>query len=114
MRVLVCGGRDFSDIETLDRVLGELHAEKPVAVMIHGAAKGADTLAGAWAKRHGVPTLEFAADWQRHGRSAGPVRNRQMLDIGKPDLVVAFAGQRGTTNMIEQARDAGVTVRQIK
>jgi hypothetical protein len=114
MRVLVCGGRLYNDIETLDRALGELHAKSPIDVVIHGAAAGADTLAGAWAKRHGIPTQEFRADWIKHRRSAGPIRNRDMLEIGKPDLVVAFPGERGTRNMMEQARVAGVPVAEIK
>ncbi|BAQ18361.1 hypothetical protein GL4_2928 [Methyloceanibacter caenitepidi] len=82
--------------------------------MIHGNATGADALAGFWAIAVGVPILAFAADWNKHGRAAGPIRNKQMLDEGKPDLVIAFPGGRGTANMVRQARERGVEVVEVK
>lgn len=109
-RVLVCGGRDFSDWGELTRILNDLHADRGFTVLIEGGAKGADTLAHNWAVAHKVETLEFPADWERFGRSAGHVRNRQMLEEGRPDLVVAFSGGRGTANMVTLATDAGVEV----
>jgi hypothetical protein len=79
-------------------------------VLIHGNAKGADTLAKRWAVAHSVWHLPFEPDWQTHGDLAGPIRNRRMLDEGKPDLVLAFPGGRGTRNMVVQAKLAGVPV----
>lgn len=106
MRLLVCGGRDFTDRDWLYSVLDDI---KP-AVVIHGAAPGADTLAGDWAKERGVPVEAYPADWDKHGRAAGPIRNSRMLREGKPDLVLAFPGGRGTANMVKQAGQAGVGV----
>jgi hypothetical protein len=114
MRVLVCGGRDFSDRELLFDTLAALHAATPITALIHGAAKGADRLAGEWGESAGVPVLAFPADWKRYRNAAGPKRNAQMLAEGKPDLVVAFPGGTGTANMIGQATAAGVTVRRIE
>jgi hypothetical protein len=51
---------------------------------------------------------------KKHGRAARPIRNQRMLDEGKPDLVVAFPGGRGTTDMIRRAERAGVPVRQVQ
>lgn len=110
MRVLVCGGRDFNDWEMLCEELTDLWSHE-VEAIIHGGARGADSLAGEYARAVGVDEIVFRADWERHGRSAGPIRNRQMLVEGKPDLVVAFPGGRGTANMIEQAMAAGVEVK---
>ena len=110
MRVLVCGGRDFADFAMACRTLDELHAETPISVVIHGAARGADTMAESWARSRGVAYERYPADWDRDGRAAGPIRNRRMLVEGKPDLVVAFPGGRGTANMVEQAAKAGVRV----
>lgn len=107
---MVCGGRDYADRDTVFRVLDWMHAEKEIAVVIHGAASGADTLADAWAKARGIETMPFDAQWKKHGKSAGPIRNRQMIVSGKPDAVVAFPGGRGTANMIDQARNAGISV----
>jgi hypothetical protein len=55
MRVLVCGGRSFDDLPLLDRTLDELHAERPIAAVIHGGAVGADTMAHFWAGAAAVP-----------------------------------------------------------
>lgn len=108
MRVLVCGGRDFTDTASAYRELDRLHREYAFDVVIEGDAKGADRIAGYWARKNRVDNLKFPADWTRYGKRAGYMRNRQMLDEGKPDLVVAFPGGRGTTMMMELAREAGV------
>ena len=52
------------------------------------------------------------ADWEKHGKAAGPKRNKRMLEW-KPDLVVAFPGGKGTANMVQQARQAGVEVIEV-
>jgi predicted Rossmann-fold nucleotide-binding protein len=111
--VLVCGGRRYSDHVTLGRVLADIHAEKPIGVIVIGAATGADALAWAWAEKHGIQYAAFRADWDTFGKAAGPRRNRQMLDTTKPDLVVAFPGGRGTAHMVSIARAAGVKVIEV-
>jgi hypothetical protein len=110
MRVLVCGGRTFSDADLLFGVLDGLKERFPDLSIIHGAARGADQMTGRWAHENGVSCVAFPANWDAYGRSAGHVRNGEMLSRGKPDLVVAFPGGRGTANMIEQATAAGVKV----
>lgn len=114
MKVLVCGGRDFNDAARVHFVLDHYHAEATgFTLVIHGAARGADSLAGQWAILRDVAQRAFPADWNRHGRSAGHKRNAQMLVEGKPDLVIAFPGGRGTADMIRQARAAGVWVVEV-
>ena len=123
MRVLVCGGRDFDDWDKLDgalkKVLRQSFNEKINShelVIIEGGAIGADFLARVWAIYEGYSFLEFPADWNRHGKKAGSIRNQQMLDEGKPDLVLAFPTEKsiGTWDMIKRATDAGVQVEVIK
>jgi hypothetical protein len=114
MRVLVCGGRHFADAALLNRTLDELHAQAQITEIIHGEARGADKLAGNWARIRMVPVKTFPANWRKHGNSAGPIRNRQMLREGRPDLVIAFPGGDGTADMMEQARAAHVEVREIR
>lgn len=111
--MLVCGGRDFVDADLLRTTLDALHAEHRFQVLIEGAARGADTLAGDWADSRGIERLTFVAEWERLGRSAGPIRNERMLKEGRPDLVVAFPGGRGTAHMTRVARTAGVRVLEI-
>lgn len=110
MRVLVCGGRDFKDLPLLDRTLDELHAKRGFKKLITGCASGADLMSRFWAGFAGLPIDVYVADWKKHGRSAGPKRNQRMLDDGKPDLVVAFPGGRGTLDMVRRAKAAGVEV----
>ena len=57
-----------------------------------------------------MAALAYPANWKKHGRAAGPIRNKQMLEEAKPDLVIAFPGGAGTANMVKQAREAGVKV----
>ena len=116
-RVLVCGSRDFGDRRLLDAKLDEVRGRLggiPMRV-ISGAARGADTLAADWARRHGVPCHEYPADWDRYGRSAGYRRNEQMLTEGRPHLVVAFpqGESRGTRMMMDIASRAKVAVEEI-
>ena len=70
-------------------------------------------MAAEWANARGVPCDVFMANWSELGRKAGPIRNQQMLDEGRPTLVVAFPGGRGTTDMVRQAKAAGVEVIEV-
>lgn len=113
MRMLVCGGRDYSDrraaFEALDRVL----IKRRVVLVIHGAARGGDTLADEWAQAREIERLPFEVtpeEWRRIGPSAGPKRNARMLAEGRPDGVVALPGGRGTEDMVMQSLAAGLPV----
>ncbi len=115
MRVLICGGRDFHDYDLLKTFLSGLQVTRGrFTTIIHGGYRGADALARTYAKRHQIPDEEFKAEWQKFGPAAGPIRNKRMLDEGKPDLVVAFSGGAGTANMIRQADRAGIPVELVK
>jgi NADPH:quinone reductase-like Zn-dependent oxidoreductase len=113
MRVLITGGRDFADRDLLFETLDRLHAVHGFTVLIHGAASGADTLAGEWAKECGVEVIARAADWKKHGRAAGPIRNQEMLKEN-PQMVIAFPGGKGTANMVAIAKKAGIEVMVIE
>jgi hypothetical protein len=103
--VVVTGGRDFTDREFVSEVLT---CAAPTH-LIHGCARGADTLCGNWAKRRGIPCIEVPANWKAHGKAAGPLRNGWMLDLN-PIGLVAFPGGRGTADMIRQAQARGIKV----
>jgi hypothetical protein len=89
--------------------LTKMHMEKPFDAIIEGGAQGADRFAREWAEAHAVKVETYYADW-RVGPKAGPIRNQRMLDDGRPDVVVAFAGGRGTADMVRRAMRAGVQV----
>jgi hypothetical protein len=76
--------------------------------IISGMAKGADSAAVDWAVVNWCKVHEFPADWKKYGRAAGAIRNQQMLDEGKPDVVIAFPGGRGTAHMVKIAKAKGV------
>ena len=111
---LICGGRDFKDKVMFNSAMSDLMELKgcPNRV-VHGAARGADTLANDWAERLALDIISMPADWDKYGRSAGHIRNAAML-IHKPSLVVAFPGGRGTASMVQKARAANVDVAKIE
>jgi hypothetical protein len=112
-RYLICGGRTFIDAAMMDSCLSNLILAPRNAVIIHGDAPGADKLAGQWGFAHGAIVEAYPADWAVHGKAAGAIRNRRMLDLGKPDVVIAFPGGPGTANMVRQAREKDVVVIEV-
>lgn len=112
-RVLVCGGRDFVDSSQIWGELDTLHrwARQGCMVVIQGGASGADRIAREWCISRLVRFENYPAKWSEHGKAAGPIRNQRMLDVGRPDLVLAFNGGRGTADMVRRAKAAGVPVR---
>lgn len=112
MKILVCGGRDFKRFNLFHDVM-EATAKQGDTV-IHGhCSTGADRFADLFARRNGLNVQSFPADWLRHGKAAGPIRNQQMIDEGKPDIVIAFPGGRGTADMVSRARKAGIPVTEV-
>ena len=111
--IIVCGGRDYANVGAVTAALDYLRAKSGVRGVVHGAARGADSLAGQWARLRGIDETAFPADWSE-GPSAGPKRNARMLawllDCPAPHGVVAFPGGRGTADMVKRARSAGVGV----
>jgi hypothetical protein len=112
MNLLVCGGRDYQDAERLYKVLDSIATSD--VHLIHGAAKGADSLADAWARERGYKISSFPANWGAYGKAAGHYRNTQMIEEGEPDIVVAFPGGAGTANMIKQAKACGIVVVRVE
>lgn len=115
---IVCGGRSYDDKEAVNLALDTFDAsdDGPLQLVFHGGASGADMLANMWAVSSGVASVAFPAQWRTHGRSAGPIRNREMLDALKSlpgkKVVIAFPGGRGTANMVSIAREAGIEVQE--
>jgi hypothetical protein len=107
--ILVCGGRDFDNWSLLREILTKIHEEKTIGLLIHGAARGADSMAGVWAIRNGIKVKRVPAKWKTYGKAAGPIRNTEMLKL-EPDIVVAFPGGTGTADMVTKARAASIEV----
>jgi hypothetical protein len=107
-RLLVCGDRNWSNRKLIK---DKIKAAKP-DVIIEGEARGADSLGRDVANELRIPVLKYPAQWNKHGRAAGPIRNQQMLDEGKPNMVFAFhddiANSKGTKDMVARAKKAGI------
>lgn len=115
MRIIVCGGRYYSNKDRVFETLDALQDRVGSFELMHGGARGADALAHDWWWDRGLgPCEPMPADWETHGRAAGPIRNQLMLDEHKPDLVIAFAGGRGTADMVRRAEAAGVEVQHVE
>lgn len=111
-KVLICGGRDYRDKRAFDTFMDSQHHVYAFTHVIHGGAPGADTLADEWALSRGVQAIRCPANWDKHGKSAGPIRNRRMAEL-LPDWLYAFPGGRGTANMIATAKERGIDVMEV-
>lgn len=110
LRVIICGGRDWKDGERIGRRIREL---PPDCIIVHGACPtGADAFADFYAGKGRV--VRHPAEWDKYGKRAGPLRNQAMADAGA-DLCIAFPTKRsrGTWDMVERARKAGIPVEVI-
>lgn len=112
-RIIVAGSRDFTDYSRLcsrlDEIIADIHDEIEI---VSGHARGADSLGERYARENGLKIAVFPANWDLYGKSAGVIRNQQMLDYASKEtpLVVAFwdGCSRGTLDMIKRARKAEI------
>lgn len=114
--VLVCGSRYWNHVGLIEMMLKSLtRIMRPEQItIIEGGCRGADEISGWIAKQLGMNVIVEKADWFKYGKAAGPIRNQLMLDKYTPELVFAFHDDiehsKGTRDMIERARKAGVKV----
>jgi hypothetical protein len=110
MKVVVTGGRDNTDIRAIWATLDEIHALHPITMLVWGGARGADTIASRWADARKVNHMLVSAKWNEHGRAAGFIRNREMLELSGVDMLIAFHGGRGTAHTVKTAREMGIHI----
>ena len=116
-QVIIAGDRDYLDKENIRHHMLALWNEIGPYAVISGNARGVDTVSGNLAADARIPISDYPADWDKYGKSAGPVRNRQMLNHPATHLLAFLSeGSRGTLNMVNQADEAGihVTIVEIK
>lgn len=107
-RIVVTGGREYADMDVVRHAFDSLLIGTSDTI-VNGGCRGADELCRLIAVERGVNVETMKADWNRYGRSAGPIRNSQMI-ASKPDIVMAFPGGRGTSNCVNLARDAKIPI----
>lgn len=107
MKVIVAGSRNFNNYNLLEKILDEFNSQvQSIDEIVCGEARGADSLGRRWAEKNNIPVKSFPAQWEKFGKSAGFLRNRQMGDYA--DYLIAFwDGQsKGTKHMIDYMREA--------
>ena len=103
-KVIVAGDRRYTDVSHIKEVMNAYWKLYGPYEVISGTAKGVDTTAENIATAAGIKVYRFPADWDKHGKAAGPIRNKQMAEAG--DALIAFLApdSRGTANMIATAK----------
>lgn len=108
MKLIIAGGRDYKftreDFDFISRIYDAFLIEE----IVSGGATGADRTGEIIADNRGTPVKRFPADWNQHGRAAGPIRNEEMAKYA--DAVVLFSGGKGTQNMFNQAQKHGLKI----
>jgi hypothetical protein len=108
MKVIVAGGRDFTNYALVEEAIKISGFE--ISQIVSGKAKGVDTLGEVWALANNIPVEAFPADWSQHGRAAGPIRNKQMAEYADALIAIWDGESKGTANMIQQARSKKLNV----
>jgi predicted Rossmann-fold nucleotide-binding protein len=105
MKLIIAGGRDYQ-FTTRDRT--RLNRVEGVTEVVSGGARGADQEGESWAAFHDIPVRRFLPNWDRHGKRAGMLRNREMAEYA--DAVALFPGGKGTENMAHEAAIRGLRI----
>jgi len=107
----MCGDRNWNSWKPIEEVIDSFPED---AVIIQGMCRGADKMSRYLALKRGLEVEDYPAKWDKYGKAAGVIRNKQMLDEGKPNIVYAFhsdlSKSKGTKNMVEQAIKRGIEV----
>jgi len=114
MKVIIAGSRSFTDIE---RVFSELDSYHfwyfDITECVCGMANGVDIIGKEWCLTKNIPVKEFPADWDKHGKAAGPIRNKQMAEYSDCAIVIWDGKSKGSKNMIEQMKKAQKPVYEV-
>lgn len=107
MKLVVFGSRDYNDYEVIKEKLDKINNESPITEIVSGKCRGVDTLGERWAKENMVDIAEFPADWNKHGKAAGPIRNAEMAKYADRGAGFSLNGSNGTANMRDTLRGLG-------
>lgn len=104
MRLIIAGSRHYPPREA-DALVTEAMRRLPApSAVLSGTATGIDSAGERWALANGVPVERYPADWEKHGRAAGPLRNRVMAEAADALLLIWDGRSRGSASMLTEAR----------
>lgn len=112
MKVIIAGSRDITDYDTVVNAVDN-HPFESITEIVSGCAKGVDTVGERIAENCDIPLQKFSADWSKHGKAAGPIRNRQMAEYADAAIVI-HNGSKGSLNMIETMKKLNKPVYEVK
>jgi hypothetical protein len=114
MILLVTGDRNWLDEKFVVDVISKIHQTNPIQLLVNGACRGADECSSFTSRKLHIPYKELPADWKQYAKSAGPIRNHEMLDTFHPTDVAAFhdniKSSAGTRHMCAIAKRQGLRV----
>ena len=111
MRTIIAGSRGVTDYAVVCEAMSSIGED--VTEVVSGGAFGVDMLGEQWARNRNIPVKLFPVtpmQWQIHGKSAGPKRNRAMAEYASALVAIWDGKSKGTKNMIEEAEKCGLTI----
>lgn len=111
MKCIIAGSRNFTNYEFLKSAIARSGFADQITEVVSGTATGVDSLGERYAKENRIPVRQFPANWNKHGKAAGMIRNREMLDYALPDgalIVIIVNNSPGSTGMLKIARESGL------
>jgi len=114
MKIIIAGSRNFNDYNLLKSSCDNLLTQFTNIEIVSGTARGADKLGEKYARERGYDIKEFPANWDKHGKSAGYIRNDEMAQYA--DMLIAFwdGTSKGTKHMIDLANKRGIKVEIVR
>lgn len=107
MKTIIAGCRDMNDWGIVMQAIENSGFGPGTTEVVSGGAQGVDYIGEGLAEKSGVPVKRFPADWKKHGRAAGPIRNREMAQYADRLIAVWDGKSSGTKNMIEEMQKLG-------
>lgn len=106
MRVIIAGSRTIHRYDILLEMIEECGWN--ITTVLSGGAKGVDALGERYAEEMNIKLEVYPANWQKHGKAAGPIRNRLMAERADALIAIMDGYSKGTGNMIETAAKLGL------
>jgi hypothetical protein len=113
-KLVVAGGRRFGNYVMVKKWLDKVLKIHPNLVIVSGNAKGADSLGERWADENNLPCEKYPADWNKHGKRAGYIRNTEMAEIADAVIVFWDGSSKGTANMVKIAKELNIPVKVVR
>lgn len=112
MKTVIAGTRTFGDVALFNAALDDLGWE--VTEVVSGGCEGPDLMGEFWAHQRKVPVRRFEADWRKHGRAAGPIRNGEMADYADVAVIFWDGKSRGSADMARKMQAKGKPVKVVR